>query len=391
MAFALSAPLDEPGPVRRGPATSALARLTVTAFRSYERARLDIDPACHVVLTGANGAGKTNLLEAVSLLAPGRGLRGAKLAELDRIGGGPFGVAATVAGPDGSVEVATGRAPEPGRERRIVRIEGEAASQADLAGVIGLLWLTPAMDLLFQEGAAERRRFLDRLVLAGDPDHAARSARYTYALRERARLLRAGRRDPTWLGALEGRMAAAGTAIAAARCQTVAGLQRELARDPGPFLRPTLELDGEVEQWLQISAALEVEERLAAALAESRERDAEAGTTAVGPHRGDLLVAEQATGCPAARASTGQQKALLISIVLAEARRRAHEGGRLPLLLLDEIAAHLDPTRREQLFDELGRVGARAWLTGTEAAPFAALRGAARFVTVADSTLTPHD
>jgi DNA replication and repair protein RecF len=247
------------------------------------------------------------------------------------------------------------------------------------------------MDRLLQDAAAERRRFLDRLVLAGDPDHAARSARYTYALRERGRLLREGRHDPAWLGALEARIAAAGTAIAAARRQTVAGLQHELGRDPGPFLRPTLALDGEVESWLEGAAALEVEERFAAALAAGRARDAESGTTSVGPHRGDLLVAEQATGCPAARTSTGQQKALLISIVLAEARRRAREGGRLPLLLLDEVAAHLDPTRREQLFDELARVGARAWLTGTDPSAFATLRGAAHFLSVVDSTLTPDD
>ncbi len=368
----------------------AVRRVLLTDFRSYARARIETD-ARPVILTGPNAAGKTNLLEAISFLSPGRGLRGARLAEVDRIGAGPFAVAARVDGAHGPVEIGTGRQ-EIERERRIVRIGGaDAPSQSALAEHMSVVWLTPAMDRLFQDGPGERRRFLDRLVMAGDPAHPRQAARYAHFVRERARLLRAGRFEPAWLASLERRAAEAGVAIAAARRQTVAALVGALAEDPGRFPRPGLQVTGDVEGWLDDASAVEVEERFAAALADSRAQDAETGTTAVGPHRSDLLVWEAASGSAARDCSTGQQKALLISTVLAEARVRAAADGCLPVLLLDEVAAHLDRERRSDLFAEITGLGAQAWLTGTDVATFAPLVERAQFFTVRASTLQAHD
>lgn len=369
----------------------ALRQLTLGAFRSYARLRLEVD-ARPVVLTGANGAGKTNLLEAISFLVPGRGLRRARMAEVDRHGGGAaWALNARLDGPHGTTEIGTGRVQESERERRVVQIDGSAAPQTALADAVAAIWLVPAMDRLFQDGAGARRRFLDRLVLAGDPAHAAQVARYGHALKERARLLRAGRFDRAWLGALEARAAAAGVAIAAARRQTVAGLRAGLAASLGAFPRPELALCGDAETWLDELSALDVETRLAEALAGTRGQDAESGNTAVGPHRSDLEVRDQASGRPAGDCSTGEQKALLIGIVLAEARLRSAEGERLPILLLDEVAAHLDPARRADLFEQLCALGAQAWLTGTDPALFAPLGARAQFFTVRDSTLHRHD
>jgi DNA replication and repair protein RecF len=373
------------------PAVASLRRLTLNDFRSYARLYLEVDPR-PVVLTGANGAGKTNLLEAISFLSPGRGLRRARLAELDRIGGGPWTVGARVAGPGGAVDVVTARVQDGERERRATRIDGaHASSQAALAEVLSVVWLTPAMDRLLSEGAGARRRFLDRLVLVGDPAHAAACTAYEQALRERARLLRTGRLEPVWLGALERRAAAAGVAIAAARRQATRHLGAALEAAPGWLAQPELRLEGEVESWLDRLSALEAEDRLAEALAAGRRADAEAGTTALGPHRSDLLVRDRVTGRLAREASTGQQKACLIAVVLAEARVRAVAGEQQPILLLDEVAAHLDPERRSALFAELTALGAQAWLTGTEAAVFAPLGARAQFFTVQDSTLQRHD
>jgi DNA replication and repair protein RecF len=375
----------------RQAARLALRRLVLTDFRSWGRVRLEPDPR-PVVLTGPNGAGKTNLLEALSLLAPGRGLRGARLAEIDRVGGGGFAVAARLEGPQGPIEIGVGHGQDGERERRLVRIDGvPASSQTALAGHVAVLWLTPAMDRLFQEGPSARRAFLDRLVLAIDDGHAGQVARYSHALRERARLLREGRADPAWLDALEARAAAAGVAIAWARRRLVQGLAAALAEEPGRFPRPALALDGEVEAWLDGMAALEAEERLRAGLAASRHLDGESGTTAIGPHRSDLLVHDAASGRPARDGSTGEQKALLIGIVLADARLRARRDGRLPLLLLDEVAAHLDPARRADLFAELLALGAQAWLTGTDAAIFAPLGRHAQRFAVAAGGLQPDD
>ncbi len=335
-----------------------LTRLTLTDFRNH--ADLSLTPgAGFVVLTGENGAGKTNILEAVSMLAPGRGLRRAALSAMARQGGpGGWGVAATI---DTDVELATGTlAPAP--ERRVVRIQGAGASATTLPEWLTVLWLTPAMDRLFTAAASERRRFLDRLTLALAPAHAVHATRYEAAMRERNRLL-AGERhaDPAWLTALEARMAEHGTALDAARIVTVTALAERLAGAPaGPFARAGLVLTGE---------AVEAE-TFARALALGRRRDAMAGRTLDGPHRADLAVTHLDKDQPAALASTGEQKALLLGIVLAHAELVADRTGRAPVLLLDEVAAHLDPVRRGALFARLAGRG-QVWMTGTEPALFA--------------------
>jgi DNA replication and repair protein RecF len=369
----------------------AVRRLALTDFRGYTGLRLETDPR-PVVLAGPNGAGKTNLLEAISFLAPGRGLRRAQLSEVDRNGAGPWSVVARLESRSGAVEIRTAHVREGERARRSVAIDGsDAASQAALADSVGVVWLTPAMDRLFQEGAGERRRFLDRLVLSSDPSHAAQLARYAHVLRQRAKLLRAGRSDPAWLGGLERQAAAAGVAIAAARRQTVRALSAARVEPPEGFPTAELALAGQIEDWLAELPALEAEERFAEALAGCRRQDAETGNTAIGPHRSDLVVHERASGRPAAACSTGQQKALLISLVLAEARLRAALGERQPILLLDEVAAHLDAARRVALFEAVDALGAQAWLTGTDAATFAPLGGRAQFFLVQNATLQPYD
>jgi DNA replication and repair protein RecF len=365
-----------------------VTRLVLTDFRNYREARLTLDTA-PVVLTGANGAGKTNMLEALSLLAPGRGLRRARLGDLDRHGGGGAGwaVAATVATRRGRLGVGTGRDGQDGA-RRLVHIDGESIrGQAALGEQFGVLWLTPPMDRLFLEGPGDRRRFLDRLVLGLDPGHGRRVAAYEQALRERARLLRDGPHDRTWLGAIEEVMACEGVAVAAARVEAVERLDDACAAAEGGFPRARLAVEGSVEGWLGEMPALAAEERLATALAESRRSDTLTGGAAVGPHRSDLAVVHAEKDIPAAEASTGEQKALLISILLAQATLQRAVRGEPPLLLLDEVAAHLDAARREALFAALARIDAQSWLTGTDAALFAPLRQAAQFVAVRDGTV----
>jgi DNA replication and repair protein RecF len=374
-----------------------VTRLVLTDFRNYHDARLTIGTE-PVVLTGPNGAGKTNLLEAVSFLAPGRGLRGAKLSEIDRrqesaadapVPGSTCGwaVAAVVATCRGTLRVGTGRDPTAG-ERRIVRIDGEPArGQTALGERLGVLWLTPPMDRLFLEGPSGRRRFLDRLVSGLDPAHSARVAAYEQALRERSRLLRDGVADPAWLAALEQVMAEQGVAVAAGRRDAVQRLDRACAESEGPFPRARLRLVGVVEDWLEAMPALAAETKLGTALAANRQNDAQAGGALVGPHRSDLCVSLARNGITAERASTGEQKALLIAILLAHTRLQRAVRGELPLLLLDEIAAHLDASRRVALFEALLQLGGQAWLTGTDEALFAPLRRQAQFLSVYDGNL----
>lgn len=371
-----------------------VTRLVLTDFRNYRETRLTLatEP---VVLTGPNGAGKTNLLEGLSFLAPGRGLRGAKLAEIDRRpsagcpdAAGGWAVAASVATRRGPLRIGTGRDAAAG-ERRVVRIDGEPArGQAALGERLGIVWLTPAMDRLFLEGPGGRRRFLDRLVLGLDPAHASRVAAYDQALRERSRLLRDGPADPAWLAALEEVMAEQGVAVAAGRRETVQRLDQVCAESEGPFPRARLTLAGTVEDWLGAMPALAVEAMFAAALAANRPSDAQAGGALIGPHRADLSVSLPEKGIPAEHASTGEQKALLISILLAHARLQRSVRGEPPILLLDEIAAHLDASRRAALFDALLRLDSQAWLTGTDEASFTRLRSRAQFLSVHDGCLT---
>jgi DNA replication and repair protein RecF len=362
----------------------ALSRLLLTQFRSY--ADLAMAPgAGFVVLTGENGAGKTNILEAVSLLTAGRGLRGATLGEMARSEGpGGFAVAAKLGLPGGvDVDLGTGTlATAP--ERRQVRISGASASAAALGEWLSVLWLTPAMDRLFVEGASGRRRFLDRLVLAREPGHATHAARYEAAMRARNRLLaEEGGADPAWLTALETGMAEHGAALALARSRTVNALGGRLAVQPeGPFARAGIALAG----WLP--APEDPERAFAAELRAGRGRDQAAGRTLAGPHRSDLAVTHLGKNQPADRCSTGEQKALLLGLVLGHADIVAEDRGARPILLLDEIAAHLDPLRRTALFERLSAAGGQVWMTGTEPALFGDLPGASAFH-VAGGTAAP--
>ncbi|MFP6745289.1 MAG: DNA replication/repair protein RecF [Alphaproteobacteria bacterium] len=365
-----------------------VARLTLTNFRCFGRAVIEADER-PVVLTGANGAGKTSVLEALSMLTPGPGLRGARLADLTRREAGDsasWAVAAEAHGFAGPVTVGTGAVA--GDARRTLRIDGRPArSQAALAEVVAALWLTPAMDRLFTDGASSRRRFFDRLVFGFDASHASRLAAYERAMRERSRLLREGGSDPAWLTALEARMAGNGIALAAARRTTMRRLASVLGAGTGPFPGAEAGFDGGVEGLLDRMPAVDAEADLAAALAESRGRDGQAGGASHGPHRSDLVVRHGVSGAPAAQCSTGEQKALLIAMVLATARLQAGIRGAAPLLLLDEVVAHLDGDHRAALFDEIHDVGAQAWLTGTDHAVFAPLGERARYITVADGAI----
>ena len=319
-----------------------------------------------VLLSGPNGAGKTNVLEAVSLLTPGRGLRQVPIGEMARSDGqGGFAVAARL-GDD--IDIGTGTTAE-APERRQVRINGAPAAVNSLGERLAVLWLTPAMDRLFTESAGGRRRFLDRLTLALEPGHAHHAARYEAAMRSRNKLLGEGQTaDPDWLSALEAQMADHGAQLGAARARTVSALTDDLSQsDDAEFPRPSLALEG----WEGAD--------LTEALRANRVRDASAGRTTEGPHRQDLAVTHVGKQQPAARSSTGEQKGLLLGLVLAHAELVAERRGAPPILLLDEVAAHLDPDRRAALFSLLEGQG-QVWMTATEAALFDAIDGpASRF------------
>ncbi|MBP6545963.1 MAG: DNA replication/repair protein RecF [Phenylobacterium sp.] len=376
---------------------TALTRLTLTDFRSYGRAELPLDGR-PVYLIGPNGAGKTNLLEAVSLLTPGRGLRGASLAEVGRrmpgeTQGRAWAVAATIEIDGEPVRLGTGTEVA-GAARRTVRLEGETVPPGRLADHQRQVWLTPAQDRLFLEGAGDRRRFFDRLVFAAEPAHAAHASAYEKSQRERMRLLTDGPADTDWLSALEARLAEAGALMAAARARTLSALQSEIdERGDRPFPQAKLKLAG---AWEQMAAegveTQEIEARLIAALAAARERDAAAGRMLTGPHRGDLEVIHAEKDRPAAECSTGEQKALILNLVLGQAARLSRaESGPNPILLLDEVAAHLDRRRRAALFDEITALKLQAFLTGTDEHLFEDLKGRAQGVHVDGSSLAYLD
>ena len=354
-------------------AKAFLASLSLTDFRSYRTAALSLSGA-PVVLFGPNGAGKTNLLEAISYLSPGRGLRSAPAVEVGRrapgeAGGRAWSVSALIREADTDTRIGTGV--EPGGARRIVRIDTEPAAPARLAERVRLVWLTPQQDRLFLEGGTERRRFLDRLAFADRPAHAVHAAAYDKALRERLRLLTQGPADPAWLDALEAQAGEAGAALAHGRAFTVGALQAEIdARADRPFPLARLALTGD---WGEAAEAAAV----SAALRRSRERDTAAGRTLAGPGRTDLVVIHAEKDRPAAECSTGEQKALILNLVLAQASRLSRaESAPSPILLLDEVAAHLDATRRAALAEEIDALGLQAFLTGTDRELFDAFDGA---------------
>ena len=372
---------------------TALTRLALTDFRSYATAELALDGR-PVWLAGPNGAGKTNLLEAVSFLIPGRGLRGSSLAEVGRrmpgeAAGRAWAVSVTIRAGDGETRLGTG-VETAGAARRVVRVEGEPAPPGRLAEHIRQVWLTPAQDRLFLEGAADRRRFFDRLVYAAEPAHAAHVQAYEKSMRERMRLLTDGPPDPAWLDALEARLAEAGTLMAEARARTLAALAAEIAtRGERPFPQARLSLTGEWERMAGEGAEFaDIEARLARALAAARDRDAAAGRALTGPHRGDLSVIHEEKDRAAGECSTGEQKALILNLVLAQAARLSRaEGQPAPILLLDEVAAHLDARRRAALFDEIEALGLQAFLTGTDEMLFDGLAGRAQGFRVEGSGL----
>ena len=339
-----------------------VSRLALTDFRSYTSALIEPGPG-FVMLFGENGAGKTNILEAVSLLTPGRGLRGAALSDMARSGGTDgFAVASRL----GETDIGTGTLPT-APERREVRINGAPAAVNSLGEWLSVLWLTPAMDRLFSGSAGDRRRFLDRLVLALEPGHAHHASRYEAAMRARNKLLADEVLDDAWLTSLELAMAEHGTAISAARARTAAALDSRLADAPeDQFARASISLQG----W--------ADGDLASVLRANRLRDAAAGRAVEGPHRQDLIVTHRAKYMAAARCSTGEQKALLLGLVLAHAELVAERRGEPPILLLDEVAAHLDPVRRAALFARLEGRG-QVWMTATEAALFDGIGTASRF------------
>ena len=355
----------------------SIKRLTLSHFRNYPSLRLDLTPQ-PVVITGSNGAGKTNILEAISFLSPGRGLRNAKLHEIDnQTQQEPWAVATIVESMHGTRDIGTGRM----EAKRIVKIDGQTMrGQTELPTLFSVIWLTPQMDQMFISGAALRRKFLDRLVFNFDPDHASQVARYEYAMRERARLLKTPHPDSEWLTVLEHKMAETGIAIAASRKQTVEYLQQTIDNTVSPFPKAALSLAGDCEEALGTMPALEVEASLKEQLMWLRRKDAQTGHTNAGIHRSDLIVIHNEKQMPAELCSTGEQKALLISIILAEAKTRISWRHSVPVLLLDEIIAHLDSYRREALFADILAMKAQAWITGTDITLFSELKNHAQFL-----------
>ena len=373
---------------------SWLSRLKLDHFRNYQQADLAIH-AGQLVILGDNGAGKTNLLEAVSLLAPGRGMRRAKTEHLayrasgfdtscdiadnddaDRL---DWAVAATLENEDGNVQIGTGVPPSAKQRNRIMRLEGMTVSQADLGSHLTVSWLTPQMDGIFLDSPAARRRFLDRLVIAFDPAHIGRMSRYEKALRQRAHLLTEQRGDDSWFSALESVLAETAVAVTAARQSLIKALNQEAARGWFGFPGAELLLGGDTENWLSDMPALAVEDQLMLAARTARLN----GDLAMpGPHASEFQALHLASQVPANRASTGQQKAMLIAVILAHARLQDRRLGRVPVMLFDDVAAHLDAKRRGALFDAVQSLGGQCWYSGTDEGQFKELLKTAQFVKI---------
>jgi len=383
----------------------AVRRLSLTDFRCYPFVRLETD-ARPVVLTGPNGAGKTNLLEALSFLVPGRGLRRATLSEVGRIDAGAgngetppraWAVAARLQRGDMEMDLGTGylqnggaTASKESRPRRVIKIDGKPVkNQTELGRNVSAQWLAPQMDRLFLEGPAARRRFIDRLIYGFDPDHAGPVAAYEHSLRGRNRLLRDGCSDAAWFDSIEESLARHGIAVAVRRRDAINRLGPIAAKARGPFPGADISLTGALEDWLASGPALAAEEQMRQKLLETRTDDAAGGGTSLGPHRSDVCVRHRGAGMEAAQCSTGEQKALLVAIVLAAAQLQAEDRGHAPLLLLDEVAAHLDSTRRGALFGLVSELGIQAWMTGTDEAIFEPLGARAQRFRVSEGVVVP--
>ncbi len=371
---------------------SFVSQLRLTNFRNYETARfsgLTVNP---VILVGPNGAGKTNVLEALSLLSPGRGLRSARLTEMQRLSSeSSWAVSTVVESPFGAHKIGTGL--DQATEKRIIRINGETMrSQNAMTEYLSCVWLTPQMDRIFIDSTGARRRFLDRLVFTFDPGHSGRVTRYENALSRRSKLLRDGVNDDKWLSALESQIAETGVAVAAARMDFIERLQRACDSVPlneqnyFPAVRITIK--GDIEEDLASLPALKTEEQFRCQLKQSRPADAVTGGSVKGPHRSDLIVCHKDAGIAADQCSTGEQKALLTGIILAHSRLIAAERGTPPLLLLDEVAAHLDKARRAALFGILLNMKCQAWLTGTDRSLFSSLEERGQFFNICESKVS---
>ncbi len=361
----------------------AVHSLTLQAFRNYDWLELPVD-APFVVLSGPNGAGKTNILEALSFLAPGRGLRSASLREIDRQHGAtPWAMRAVLRTGGADVQIGSGRNPDAAVDNRLIHIDGEPVGrQQKLAEQCAVLWLTPPMEQLFSGPASERRRFFDRVAYSFAPDHVTHLNHYAKVMRERNRMLSEGVRDPHWLGAVEQRMAEHGVAIAAARVECAERINGALMQMEGGFPRGWVEMEGAYEHQLQEESALAVEEKMRWDWEQGRQEDARAGRTLSGPHRSDLSMMYDVKKQPARLCSTGEQKALMLSFILAVAQARKAWFGAAPLLLFDEVVAHLDASRRAALFGQLQALESQIWMTGTDATTFAPLGSGAQMVSV---------
>ena len=375
-----------------------LTKLKLLNFRSYQETSLGFDKSL-TIIHGANGIGKTNLLEAISLLTPGRGLRNARLDDIARFGGSrqpgaypgvPSRSARAPAGEQiinewsvnaeiGGYHITTGL--QRGLVKRVVKIDDEKQKGTSvLAEYVSCIWLTPQMDGIFMEGSGERRRFFDRIIYNFDPEHAARVAIYENAMRERLRLIKGSSADNTWLRVLERRMAEYGVAIAAARVEVIGYLRESLLAVATAFPRPEIEIDGVYEGLLNERSALEVEDIFAHDLLESRLADFRSGRTLAGVHKTDFHVVNTAKNMAASFCSTGEQKALLLSIIMGLARLLRERKNKTPIVLLDEVIAHLDESRRRELFAEIVGLGCQCFMTGTDVGVFSELQNTAKFI-----------
>lgn len=379
-------------PVTRTPAPliTCVSSLSLTHFRCYESARIEVD-VVPIVLTGRNGAGKTNILEALSLLTPGRGLRRAKLSEMDNSSySHAWAIAAGAHGRHGVVKIGTARDDASEIDKRLVKIDGKQQSNTALGSHLAMLWVTPQTEQLFQESASGARKFLDRLVYSFDAEHASRVNEYEYAMRERNKLLETGSGDSFWLDSLEQNMTEMACAIASARLEAVSGLNQAIQSSTLSFPKAHMAVNGFMEDMLAAGErALTAEGVFKAELARARARDAAAGRALTGAHRSELKVRHIEKQMPAEACSTGEQKALLLSIVLAQARFSALKKGIVPILLLDEVAAHLDSIRRLELFEEICQIGAQSWMTGTDPVLFSDLKGKVQYFQVENGTVFP--